>query len=181
MANQFYPYDLEELASYTDPILTNGSAFVIPSVPGVTDSKPLTIQVQSVGPAYGFDIQNVDVNLGRFVYKYAGALKLQQELNVTFLEMVSGKITTILETFRNSTVNYNSGLISQKANYSTTGYLYVQGTNNGTCMILQYNNLQLRSFSAPEFIQNNGTNEVMKISATFVYDYLTNPIQIISS
>ena len=163
------------------PILTNSWKFVIPSIPGDNGvgSAAMAAQIQDISEPYGFSIKNVGVTMGKFIYNFAGALVLDQDLDITFYETVSGRITNTLQNWRDNTVQYNTNLPYAKSIYATTGFLYIMGVNQNVAMQLTYNNLQLRDFKSEKMVQNSGTNETWKITVKLKYDFLTNPITII--
>ena len=175
-----YPFNLEALKGYTDPVLTNAFNLIIPVVPGSSGpQQSLMLQLQTVDNPIQFTNKPVAFKMGRFKYNYAGAQSWKQDLKATFAETTNGNITTILQNWRNSTVDYDSGLNYAKSNYTTTGILYVFGVNGNTVFQYKMNNLWLSSFSVSEgFKQDSDANTQMIVNAGFTFDFLDNPIQI---
>lgn len=175
-----YPFSLEALKNYTDPVLTNAFNLVIPVVPGSSGpQKSLMIQLQTCDNPVQYNIAEVKFKMGRGVYNYAGAMSMKQDLNVTFAETVNGGITTILQDWRNQAVEYESGLNYSKNTYAVTAILYVYGVNGDVTFQYKLNNFWLSGFKVNDsFAQDRDQNKQMILSAKFTFDFLDNPIQI---
>ena len=176
-----YPFDLYKQAQYTDPVLINAFNLLIPVIPGSDNNpnvaKSLQIQLQELDSPIEYTINKVGVKMGRGIFNYAGAMTWKQELKVTFFETANGFVIDTFQNWRDMEVNYQTGLNGAKLKYATSAILYVIGVDNQIAMQCNMENLWLSNFKAGDkFVQDSSKNDQLKVTGSFVIDYLESPI-----
>ena len=179
--NQYYPFNLEALATYNDPLVNNAWSLVVPVVPTnntantTSNGKSLTVQCQSVDSPIGYNIKPVVVNMQRLVYNYAGGLEHKQAINLDFFDTYESQVYQVLQAWRDYTVDYNSGLNYSKNTYATTVFLYHLGVNGDIAIQYQLNNAWISKIDGSAY-KVGPQSELFKYKCTMVFDFLTNPL-----
>lgn len=179
---EHYPIDINKLASYNDPLIKNAWTLFIPDVPGSNGdqqaTKSIQIQAQSVGNLINYDINDVKVNMQRLTFHFAGAMKHQQTTQVSFFDTSDSQLYKTLQSWRDVTVDYDTGLNYSKNIYSTTAFLYHYGVNGNTAIQLTLNNLWLRTIKSDGYEVGNDNTKLFMYTCEFVFDFLDNPVLI---
>jgi len=174
---------IQNLSQQVSPALVNAFELFIPNLPGgdINGVQALRLRMTTCDNPVETEISVVNLHTKRFYYKFAGALKPKQEINVTYQESASGIITSTLQKWQAKTVDWNSGYNFSKSNYATTAYLYLIGVNEKYYAEIPMRNFWLSSYSQEGLEQDREKNEILTVKAKFEFDYIDFPITFIAT
>lgn len=159
---------LQDIRSVGDPLQSWNWDFLLPNMPGTSDSRPFTIKCQTA-TIPGFQFEKVQVPLHGIELEYAGRLIYTHTFSVTVMETADANTRGMFVRWKELMRSWIANTGSMSDVYKTNGQLILY--NDIPSVVRTVNIFGVWPETVDDFGLDGSQSSLVSYNVSFSYDY----------